>query len=121
MQQQARNFSVVIAENAGQPPYLIHDRDGAFLPLDQVLRPAGIKLIKTPPQSPMCNAVVSENSCTPNPSPTYLSKPKTHSVRPYLHNCVTLPSSSYVSQPGINETRGGPKLALWIDQKWHSS
>ena len=35
---------------------LIHDHDGAFLPLDAVLRPAGIKLIKTPPQSSMCNA-----------------------------------------------------------------
>jgi putative transposase len=55
MQQQARNFSLLV-ENAGQPSYLIHDRDGAFFPLDQVLRSAGIKVIKTPPQSPMCNA-----------------------------------------------------------------
>ena len=43
-----------MVENAGQPSYLIHDRDGAFFPLDQVLRCAGIKVIKTPPQSPMC-------------------------------------------------------------------
>ena len=56
MQQQARNFSLVIAENTGQPSYLIHDRDSAFRPLDEVLRSTGIKVIKTPPQSPMCNA-----------------------------------------------------------------
>ncbi|MGA2139547.1 MAG: integrase core domain-containing protein [Verrucomicrobiia bacterium] len=56
MQQQARNFSLVVAENTGQPSYLIHDRDGAFRPLDEVLRSTGIKVIKTPPQSPMCNA-----------------------------------------------------------------
>jgi hypothetical protein len=36
-----------------QPSYLIHDRDSAFFPLDQMLRSAGIKAIKTPPQSPM--------------------------------------------------------------------
>ncbi len=29
---------------------------GHGLPLNEVLRPAGIKTIKTPPQSPMCNA-----------------------------------------------------------------
>ena len=56
MQQQARNFSLLVAENRNQPSYLIHDRDGAFFPLDQVLRPAGIKPIRTPPQSPMYNA-----------------------------------------------------------------
>ena len=56
MQQQARNFSLLVAENRNQPSYLIHDGDGAFFPLDQMLRPAGIKVIKTPPQSPMCNA-----------------------------------------------------------------
>jgi putative transposase len=56
MQQPARNFSLVIAENPYQPAYLIHDRDGAFLPLDGVLRTEGVAVIKTPPQSPMCNA-----------------------------------------------------------------
>ena len=56
MQQQARNFFLLIGEDARQPSYLIHDRDAAFLPLDQVLRPTGIKVIRTPPQSPMCNA-----------------------------------------------------------------
>ena len=56
MQQQARNFSLLVGQNARQPSYFIHDRDAAFLPLDAVLRPAGIKVIKTPPQLPMCNA-----------------------------------------------------------------
>src|ERR1035437_4109428 len=56
MQQQARNFSLVIAESSAQPSYLIHDRDSAFRPLDEVLRSTGIKVIKTPSQSPMCNA-----------------------------------------------------------------
>jgi hypothetical protein len=41
MQQQAGNFSLLVAENARQPSYLVHDRDGAFFPLDQVVRPAG--------------------------------------------------------------------------------
>jgi len=56
MQQQARNFSLLVAANLRQPSSLIQDCDGAFFPLDQVLRPAGIKTIKTPVQSPMCNA-----------------------------------------------------------------
>jgi len=56
MQQQARNFALVIAENTGRPSYLLHDRDGAFYPLDGVLRTEGVEVIKTPPQSPMCNA-----------------------------------------------------------------
>lgn len=36
--------------------YLLHHRDGAFLPLDSVLRTEGINVIRTPPQSPMYNA-----------------------------------------------------------------
>jgi len=56
IQQQARNFSLLIGENARQPSCLIHDRDTAFLPLDKVLGPVGIKVIQTPPQWPMCNA-----------------------------------------------------------------
>jgi len=49
-------FGKGIAENTGQPAHLIHDHDGAFLPLDKVLHAARIQVIKTPPQSPMCNA-----------------------------------------------------------------
>jgi len=56
MRPQARNFSLLVAAKARQPSYLIQDRDATFFPLDQGLRPAGIKVIKTPPQSPMCNA-----------------------------------------------------------------
>lgn len=48
--------SVVTAESPAPATYLIHDRDGAFCPLDEVLRSAGVKVIKTAPQSPMCNA-----------------------------------------------------------------
>jgi len=56
MQQQARNFALLTTEAGTQPVYLIHDRDGAFGPLDTVLKSAGLKIIKTPPQAPMCNA-----------------------------------------------------------------
>jgi len=56
MAQQARTFWLLVAENAAEPSYLIHDRDGTCFPLDEGLRPAGLKLIKTPPQSPMCHA-----------------------------------------------------------------
>jgi len=56
MQQQARNFSLVVAEAVCPCAYLIHDRDGAFWPLDAVLNSAGVKSIKTPPHAPMCNA-----------------------------------------------------------------
>jgi len=56
MRQQACNLFLMIAEDKATPSYLIHDRDGAFYPLDEVLRSAGVKVIKTPPQAPMCNA-----------------------------------------------------------------
>jgi putative transposase len=46
----------VASATTSNPSWLIHDRDGAFPPLDEVLHPAGIKVIKTPPQSPICNA-----------------------------------------------------------------
>ncbi len=46
----------MIAENTGWVSYLIHDRDGAFVPLDGVLRTEGAEFVKTPPQSPMRNA-----------------------------------------------------------------
>ena len=56
MRQQARNFSLLVGESSGRPSYLIHDRDSAFLPFDEVLRATGIRILKTPPQAPMCNA-----------------------------------------------------------------
>jgi hypothetical protein len=42
MQQQVRNFGLVVAENADRPSDLLHDRDGAFLPIDGVLPTEGI-------------------------------------------------------------------------------
>ena len=49
-------FLIGDRRETGQLSYLIHDRDGAFLPLDGVLSTEGVAVIKTPPQSPMCNA-----------------------------------------------------------------
>ncbi|NQU11692.1 transposase [bacterium] len=45
-----------MAEAGGKPASLIHDRDNALLPLDAVVRTDGIKVVKTPPHAPMCNA-----------------------------------------------------------------
>ncbi len=36
--------------------YMIHDRDKSFLPFDFVVKSEGIKIVKTAPQAPMCNA-----------------------------------------------------------------
>jgi len=36
--------------------YIIHDRDNSFLPFDYVIKSEGIKIVKTPPHAPMCNA-----------------------------------------------------------------
>ena len=54
--QQARNFSMVLDEIPQECKYLIHDRDGSFIPFDKVIKTEGIKVIKTPPRSPQCNA-----------------------------------------------------------------
>jgi putative transposase len=56
IQPQARGSSLLVAEHTGQAFYLIRDRDVTFFPLDLVPRPAGLKVIKTPPHSPMCSA-----------------------------------------------------------------
>jgi hypothetical protein len=54
--QQARNFSMVV-EDWGQPcRYLIHDRDTSFADLDRVLKTDSLRILKTPPHSPLCNA-----------------------------------------------------------------
>lgn len=55
-QQQARSFSLVIAERTARPVYLIRNRDLAFRPPDEVLRSTGVKVIRTVPRSPMYNA-----------------------------------------------------------------
>ena len=54
--QQARNFSMLIDDIPEKCRYIIHDRDSSFLPFDQVIKSEGIKIVKTPPHVPMCNA-----------------------------------------------------------------
>ncbi|MBN2258364.1 MAG: transposase [Anaerolineaceae bacterium] len=54
--QQARNFSMVLQEIPHKCRYIIHDRDACFLPLDTILQTDGIKVVKTPPHAPQCNA-----------------------------------------------------------------
>ena len=54
--QQARNFSMVLDEIPQPCRYIIHDRDSSFLPFDFVIKSEGIQIVKTPPQTPMCNA-----------------------------------------------------------------
>jgi len=36
--------------------YIVHDRDNSFLPFDYVIKSEGIKIVRTPPHAPMCNA-----------------------------------------------------------------
>ncbi len=54
--QQARNFSMNLADGQGGCTHLIHDRDCSFLPLDKVLKAEGIAIVKTPRQAPNANA-----------------------------------------------------------------
>ena len=54
--QQARNFSMLLDEIPERCRYIIHDRDNSFLPFDFVVKSEGIKIVKIPPQAPMCNA-----------------------------------------------------------------
>jgi putative transposase len=56
MRQQARNFSIVIHESERACRYLIHDNDTVFRPFDAVAKAAEIKIVKTPPWTPLCNA-----------------------------------------------------------------
>ena len=56
MKQQARNFSMKLDELPEQGRYIIHDRDSSFLPFDAIIKTEGIKVVKTPPHAPMCNA-----------------------------------------------------------------
>ena len=45
-----------MADTGPKPRHLIHDRDGAFLPLDGVLRADGVIGHQNAAQAPMCNA-----------------------------------------------------------------
>ena len=56
MRQQARNFCMTVNEPPGKVRFLVHDRDASFLALDGVLKSDGIRIVKTPPASPQCNA-----------------------------------------------------------------
>jgi len=56
MAQQARNFSMVVADWELPCRYLVHDRDTSFMAMDGVLEADALRILKTPPHSPMCNA-----------------------------------------------------------------
>ena len=54
--QQARNFFMMLDDSPEPCRYLIHDRDSCFLPFDSVIASEEIRIIKTPPRTPKCNA-----------------------------------------------------------------
>jgi putative transposase len=54
--QQARNFSILRDEEDLPCRLLIHDRDSTFRAFDPMARSDGIRIVKTPPRSPLCNA-----------------------------------------------------------------
>jgi transposase InsO family protein len=56
VKQQARNFSMLLDDMDEKCRYVIHDRDSSFTGFDLVLKAQGIKIVKTPPKAPMCNA-----------------------------------------------------------------
>jgi putative transposase len=56
MAQQARNFSMVVEDWCLPCRYLIHDQDSGFAALDGVLKTDELRILKTPPHTPLCNA-----------------------------------------------------------------
>ncbi len=56
IEQQARNFSMLVDESNEKCKYLIHDRDNLYLPFDPIVKVDNIKIIKTPYKAPDCNA-----------------------------------------------------------------
>jgi putative transposase len=56
VKQQARNFSMLLDDIDEKCRYVIHDRDNSFAGFDFILKAEGIKIVKTPPKAPMCNA-----------------------------------------------------------------
>ncbi len=56
VKQQARNFSMHLHGIPETCRYVIHDRDASFAGFDFILKAQGIKIVKTPPRAPMCNA-----------------------------------------------------------------
>jgi hypothetical protein len=56
MAQQARNFSMVVEDWKLPCRYLVHDRDTSFMALDGMLQTDALRILKTPPHSPLCNS-----------------------------------------------------------------
>jgi len=56
VKQQARNFSMLLDDIDAKCRYVIHDRDTSFAGFDFIAKAQGIKIVKTPPRAPMCNA-----------------------------------------------------------------
>jgi putative transposase len=54
--QPARNFSMVVQQWKLPCRYLVHDRDSSFAALDGVLKGDELRVLQTPPHSPLCNA-----------------------------------------------------------------
>ena len=46
----------MLDDSSEQCRYLIHDRDTCFRPFDHVLEAEELRVIKTPPRTPKCNA-----------------------------------------------------------------
>lgn len=55
VKQQARNFSMHLSDIGMKCKYLIHDNDTSFIALDSVLKAEGVKIVKTPVHTPVCN------------------------------------------------------------------
>ena len=56
MAQQGRNFSMVVEDWKLSCRYLVHDRDRSFGALDAVVKTDQLRVLKTPPHAPLCNA-----------------------------------------------------------------
>ena len=114
--QQARNFSMFLAENPQQPcNYLIHDRDTSFIALDNVLKGECIKIKKTSPRSPWqngyaerfvreCREVLDNMIILGNPHLRHIMKKIEHHhnyQRPHqgIENCIPM-GYRYPDSPG---------------------
>lgn len=54
--QQARNFLITADPLDPKIEHLVHDNDVSFQGLDKIFKSEGIEIVRTPPQSPNCNA-----------------------------------------------------------------
>ena len=53
--QQAWNFFITMPTDT-TIKYLVHDNDASFCGLDKIFESEGVEIVKTPAQSPNCNA-----------------------------------------------------------------